>query len=254
MPTINMYQGRDGYYILARPSDETGTITYKIRSYGNPVVSEIGFKNGEQITWGSIDALKSLGIIYTDGSGTVTPDNFDPDSDLLQNHSISEHKARRMLSAAQKHLEMSQQHLKHVADALDISYSQSGNKSQSSMLTGTREDSSRQQYTTSSAEGNYPLVDSSMTYEELESGKKYTGIIDRISNSGNGIIELNNGLVNIGECYRPDVGSRVVFVFSDDQICDVVSGINESNATTGKDSHDLGEYLTSKEQQLLEKL
>jgi hypothetical protein len=254
MPTINMYQDGDGYYIRARPSDATGTITYKIRSYGNPVVRETDFKDGEEITWDSISALKSLGIVYTDGSGTVAPDDFNPDSELLQKNSISEQKARRMLTAVRKHLEMDKQQLQDAADALGISYNQNGDENQPFSPIDTEEGSTRQLSTTDAEESPYTLVSSAVRYDELEPGQKYVGRIDRISGSGNGIIELSGGFVNIGECARSDVGNRVVFVFSEGTFCDVVGGISQPNTTTEKTSHDLGEYLNKKDRRLLDKL
>lgn len=266
MPTINVYKQGGGYYIRARPSDATGIITYKIRSYGNPVVREMDFKNGEEITWESINALKSLGIVYTDGSGTVAPDGFDPDSDLLRKKSISEQKARRMLTAVQKHLEMGQQQLQDAADALGVSYNQNRDESQPASSTDTGEDSTRQLPTTDHKGSSYTLVSSSVSYDELEPGKKYIARVDRISGSGNGIIGFNGGLVNIGECSRSDVGSQVAFVFSEGTFCDVVGGISQSNTTTDRGgtsqsntatdriTHDLREYLSQEERRLLDKL
>lgn len=253
MPTINMYQGGGGYYIRARPSDATGTITYKIRSFGTPVVREMGFKDGEEITWHTIDALKSLGIVYTDGSGTVAPDEFDPDSNFLQKHSISEQKAQKMLTVVQEHLEINNQELQDAADALGISYNQNVGENQLCYSKDNKKDSERKLSTTEFEGSSYPLVTPSVRYDELEPGEKYVGKIDRVSGSGNGIIELSGGLVNIGECDRSDVGNQIVFAFSEGPFCDVVAGISEPNTTTEKGYHNLGEYLTGEDRRLLDK-
>ncbi|WP_247729547.1 hypothetical protein [Halovivax limisalsi] len=97
MPTINKYVDEDGYYILARPPG-VGNITYKIEHEGNPVVWKHGLRDGDEVSWSTIQSFKALGIIYTDQSGTLGPDDFRPDPDQLEKTELPESEAEELFS------------------------------------------------------------------------------------------------------------------------------------------------------------
>ncbi|NUB91167.1 hypothetical protein HT576_09055 [Haloterrigena sp. SYSU A121-1] len=95
MPTINSYVDEEGYYIRARPSG-AGNITYKIKDEGNPVVWKHGLRDGDEISWSTIQSFKALGIIYTEESGTLGPDDFKPDPEQLEKTELPESDAEEL--------------------------------------------------------------------------------------------------------------------------------------------------------------
>lgn len=52
-----------------------------------------------------------------------------------------------------------------------------------------------------------------MNRDALEAGRIYTGVVDRISSSGNAIIECEDSHVNLGELSKEAVGEEVGFIF-----------------------------------------
>lgn len=121
MPSINEYKNDPGYYILAHTSD-AGNITYKIREEGHPVIWKHGLRDGDDITWQTIQSFKSLGIIYTDESGTLGPDEgFKPDPTQLETSKLSEEEARDLLEILKTQLDPSPEKLAEVREILGIS-------------------------------------------------------------------------------------------------------------------------------------
>lgn len=121
MPTINEYKNEDGYYIRAHTSD-AGNINYKIRNEGHPAIWKHGLRDGDEITWSTIQSLKSLGVIYTDESGTLGPDEgFTPDPTQLEASELSEEEARELLEILKTQLNPSPEKLAEVRDILGIS-------------------------------------------------------------------------------------------------------------------------------------
>lgn len=97
MPTVNTYVNERGYYIRARPSG-IGNITYKIEKEGHPVLREYGLSDGDEIAWSTIQSLKTLGVIYTEQSGTLGPDDFRPDPEQLEKTKLTESEAEELFS------------------------------------------------------------------------------------------------------------------------------------------------------------
>lgn len=119
MPTINSYVDREGYYIRARPS-ETGNITYKIKEEGNPIIWKHGLRDGDEIAWSIIQSLKALGIVYTEGSGTLGPDDFKPDSAQLKETELSEADAQELYSIITEQFKLSQDDRAEIRSLLGL--------------------------------------------------------------------------------------------------------------------------------------
>ncbi|MFC7215107.1 hypothetical protein ACFQO4_13600 [Saliphagus sp. GCM10025334] len=119
MPTINKYVDGDGYYILARPSG-AGNITYKIKHEGNPVVWKHGLRDGDEISWSTIQSFKTLGIIYTDQSGTLGPDDFRPDPDQLEKTELPESEAEELFSIITTQFDLSPEERAEIRSILGL--------------------------------------------------------------------------------------------------------------------------------------
>jgi hypothetical protein len=119
MPTINEYQSKRGYYIRAW-TPNTSNITYKIREEGNRIVESYGLCHEDEISWDTIKTLKALRLIYTDGSGTLVDDGFEPDPDQVKETSLSEAEAERLLSIIREHRQLSSEEVEDVCSILGI--------------------------------------------------------------------------------------------------------------------------------------
>lgn len=95
MPTLNEYANKDGYYILARPSD-TGNITYQLKPRGEQIVEKVGYQDGEEIGWQVISALKVPNLVYTGDEGT-TDDNLSVNLDNEEIDALSKEDAKKLL-------------------------------------------------------------------------------------------------------------------------------------------------------------
>jgi hypothetical protein len=52
-----------------------------------------------------------------------------------------------------------------------------------------------------------------MKHGDLNSGETYRGVVDRISGSGNGIVELSDTHINLGPINRDAVGEEIEFKY-----------------------------------------
>lgn len=119
MPTFNKYKNKLGYFIRAW-TPETGNINYKIRKEGNPIVEDFGLKDGDEISWDTINSLKALGLIYTDESGTIATDEFVPDPDHISETSLSDQKAHDLFDILHNHRNISPNELDEICGILGI--------------------------------------------------------------------------------------------------------------------------------------
>jgi len=119
MPTINKYANEEGYYIRARPSS-AGNITYKIKDEGNPVVWKHGLRDNDEISWSTIQSFKALGIVYTEQSGTLEPDDFEPDPEQLEKTTLAESDARELFSIITTQFDLSQEERAEIRSILDL--------------------------------------------------------------------------------------------------------------------------------------
>lgn len=119
MPTFNEYKNERGYYIRAW-TPGTGNINYKIRREGAPIVNNYDISDEDVISWDTIKSLKSLGLIYTEGSGTLSNDDFDPDPDQVEETSLSAEEAQKLLETIQEHRNLSQEKLEELCSILGI--------------------------------------------------------------------------------------------------------------------------------------
>lgn len=78
-------------------------------------------RDGDEVSWSTIQSFKSLGIIYTDESGTLGPDDFNPDPSQLEKSELSEQEARELLDIITSQLDPSPEKLAELRDILGIS-------------------------------------------------------------------------------------------------------------------------------------
>lgn len=119
MPTINRYVDGEGYYIRARPSG-AGNITYKIKEKGDPVVWKHGLRDGDEISWSTIQSFKALGIIYTEESGTLGLDDFKPDPEQLEKTELAESEAQELFSIITTQFDLSPEERAEIRSILGL--------------------------------------------------------------------------------------------------------------------------------------
>jgi hypothetical protein len=119
MPTFNKYQNNPGYYIRAWTSD-IGNITYKIKQEGYPIVEQYGLTHGDNISWDTINSLKSMGLIYTGRSGTIGDDEFEPDPDQVSETALSTEEAEELLEVILEHRDLDSKKVEELCNILDI--------------------------------------------------------------------------------------------------------------------------------------
>jgi len=120
MPTLNKYADRPGYYIRARPSSADAPITYQIESEAYPVIDSYGMQDGDKLAWSVIQSLKSLGLLYTNESGIIGPDEFEPDASQLEETALDAAAARRLARAIAKNLDVTESELRVILEILNI--------------------------------------------------------------------------------------------------------------------------------------
>lgn len=120
MPTLNKYKNEPGYFIRAW-APETGNITYQIRREGNPIVEDYGLHDGDEISWDIIRTLKTLGLVSTNESGIIPPDDdFEPDQEEVEVTSLTEQEAYELIDALQSHQEISSDKLVNICSILGV--------------------------------------------------------------------------------------------------------------------------------------
>lgn len=241
MPTINEYANDIGYYILAHPPGGSGTVTYNIDITGYPIIDDLDVSDGEEISWEVVEVLKSLGLIYTHGSGTISSDNFDPEAEQLEKVSLTEEEAHRLAESIQRNTEVNEEKLSGVTSILGIESIPSEPKSIEQQKPDENKDKLDSGEKSNSVDS---IVDQQTSRDELCIGNTYRGVVDRISSSGNGIIELESSHINIGSTKKDAVGDTVEFYYMD----------KESAAQTDHTSEDDYPGLTYSQQKKLRKL
>jgi hypothetical protein len=205
VPTINEYTYERGYYIRARPSDASGTLTYKIRSHGYPIIDDMNVADGDEITWDSIQALKALGLIYTEGSGTITPDDFDPDPNQLTRLSLSQQEAENLLGIIQRHVDLDDSRASEIESLLGLDSVPSDietKRDEGRFLAAPGDD----------GDGSIRTINDHRI-DHLKQGSVYKGVVDRVSQNGNGIVVVDDGSINIGPTDSTAVGEVVEFEY-----------------------------------------
>lgn len=97
MPVFHSYKNKSGYYITARPSD-VGNITYQIRSEAEDILTDLGYGDEEDLPWGLINPLRSAGLVYTQGQGTVQEPADAPELDPSKLPQISEDELQELFT------------------------------------------------------------------------------------------------------------------------------------------------------------
>lgn len=97
MPVLYEYKNDPGYYIKARPPG-VGNITYKVKEEGYALVEDLDLVPEGDLSWEIINMFKVLGLVYTDESGVLGPDEgYEPDPAEIEKLSISEEAAVELL-------------------------------------------------------------------------------------------------------------------------------------------------------------
>lgn len=98
MPTLNEKADGSGWYILAWTSD-VGNITYQVEASIAELIIDEGLRDGEEISWTTVRALKTVGALSTKKSGVIGPDDFDPDPTELEGAELSATDAQSLYRA-----------------------------------------------------------------------------------------------------------------------------------------------------------
>ena len=120
MPTIQEYTNDPGYFIRARPSNVESPITYQIESEGYAIIDSYGLSHKDQISWSVVQSLKSLGLLYTNKSGVIGSDEFEPDPDQLKETELGEEAALRLAKVISKNIDISPGELREILSILNI--------------------------------------------------------------------------------------------------------------------------------------
>lgn len=141
MPTLNEYADDPGYFIRARPSSVKSPITYQIEPEGYCIIDSYGLSDQDQISWSFIQSLRSLGLLYTDQSGVIGSDEFEPDPKQLKKTKLGKQAAYRLAEVIYENLDINSEELKEILHILGIDpkkfkRSDDKNKNSSNSLTG----------------------------------------------------------------------------------------------------------------------
>jgi hypothetical protein len=120
MPTIQEYTNDPGYFIRARPSSVESPITYQIEPEGYAIIDSYGLSHEDQISWSVIQSLKSLGLLYTNKSGVIGSDDFEPDPDQLKETELDEKAALRLAKVISENIDISSEKLREILSILNI--------------------------------------------------------------------------------------------------------------------------------------
>jgi len=122
MPTLNPYKNNPEYYIRAWTSN-LGNINYKLHPEGWKIIDDWdGLPSDGDITWQQINALKSVGVVYTDDTGVIYPDDekFQPDPDQINAMDLTEGEARSFLESILSNCNLSSEQMANLCQILDV--------------------------------------------------------------------------------------------------------------------------------------
>lgn len=119
MPTLNEYTDRGGYYIRAH-APEIGNITYQLSPQGRQIVEKVGYRDGDDIGWQVINALKIPGFIYTENS-EKTDDDISADLNGNKLDVLSEEDAKQLLDELSSVPQVGGSQSEEIGDILGVS-------------------------------------------------------------------------------------------------------------------------------------
>ena len=174
MPTLNPYANDPGYYIRAWTSD-LGNINYKLKPQGWNIINDWGeLTNGGEITWQQINALKSVGVVFTEDTGVIYPDDekFQPDPEQLDSMDLSDEEASAFLDAILTHCDLSAEQIADLCQMLGIDPPTDGPKSRFSDAT----DAVESELADAVSAGTFPITETlplSTSERMFETGPNY---------------------------------------------------------------------------------
>ncbi|OYR84718.1 hypothetical protein DJ71_08540 [Halorubrum sp. E3] len=122
MPTLNSYADDPGYFIRAW-TPELSNINYKLKPSGWKIIDDWEeLSDGDEITWKHINVLKSAGVVYTEDTGVIYPDDeeFQPDPDQVSSVELSEDDARAFIETILSHCDLSPEQVAELYQMLDV--------------------------------------------------------------------------------------------------------------------------------------
>ena len=97
MPKLNAYTDDPGYFIRAWISD-AGNVTYQVKPMAEQVLTNAGYRDGDDLPWDVIKALRAVGFVHIGNDQTEKyadqVDDFDPDGNMLK---LDDEKATKIL-------------------------------------------------------------------------------------------------------------------------------------------------------------
>lgn len=119
MPTLNEKADGSGWYIRAWASD-VGNITYQVETSIAELIIDEGLRDGEEISWTTVRALKTVGALSTNKSGVIGPDDFDPDPTELEGVELSSADAQSLYRALVSSESLSEETRRELRAILEI--------------------------------------------------------------------------------------------------------------------------------------
>ena len=97
MPKLNAYTDDPGYFIRAWISD-AGNVTYQVKPMAEQVLTNAGYRDGDDLPWDVIKALRAVGFVHIGNDQTEKyadqVDDFEPDGKMLE---VDDEKATKIL-------------------------------------------------------------------------------------------------------------------------------------------------------------
>jgi len=118
MPTFNEYVDERGYYIRARPYN-SGNITYQIKPTAEVILEKLGYEDGDEINWQTIQALKVPNLIHTGKQGT-TDDDVDFTAVRESVDDLTTEQARTLLKELRSQATLSNSQSQEIEEILDV--------------------------------------------------------------------------------------------------------------------------------------
>jgi len=118
MPTFNEYVNEQGYFIRARPYN-SGNITYQVKPTAEAILEKLGYEDGDEVNWQTIQALKVPNLIHTGKQGT-TDDDVDFRAVRESIDDLTTEQARTLLKELRSQTTLSNSQSQEIEEILDV--------------------------------------------------------------------------------------------------------------------------------------
>jgi hypothetical protein len=117
VPVLHSYIDDDGYYITARPSD-VGNITYQVSEEAETLLSELDYRDEDDLPWGIINPLRSAGLIYTNSQGVDHHDDA-PNLDPTKLPELTQSEIQKLLDYLESRKDISEEIYRQIEEKIE---------------------------------------------------------------------------------------------------------------------------------------